>query len=517
MLPLNLLVVRTRKGFIQPVYADLSGDNLGLASQLIELFKAGVGRSKGELLEQVSAFEMGKHDHRFIRGLSTILQRLSIFEMEATIDPLLVRRKLFEEAISEGFVGSEEVRRKIVGKVANQLEISPRLLEKFIYADLDDELVLKEFRSVSSEELLRHYNLSLTQTLLLRSTFMEVKVSDGWKEILRFIKFKGLMYSVEVESGLFRIVIDGPLSLIKLTQRYGTSLAKLLPLIVKSSGWEIKGNLVRRGMFGQRVYNFKLESNRIDAKIKTASTLIEDDFVTFDSYVEERFFNDFLSLNSGWKILREPTPLVVGKHVFIPDFRFERRDMDVYLEIVGFWTQRYLKNKIRKLEQLKDVEIIIAANEGLACEKLKRIKGKIIFYKKFVPMKPILEILREREQLFLQRELQELDLTQLELDSEVVELKALAEKFGVSEKALQRKLKEVSINKYTLAGDLLVSNRKLREIEMKIDSLQTASLSEIINMMEQEGIGTPYDVLSALHYSVQWNGLDLDKSQIYKK
>jgi predicted nuclease of restriction endonuclease-like RecB superfamily len=517
LLPLDLLVVRTREGSIHPVFADISGDYLDLASRLIRLFKDSVGMKKGELLEQISTLEMENFDYRLVRGLSMILQRLGTFEMEAAVDSLLVRRKLFEAASSGSLVYSEGARREIICKVADQLKISPELLEELIYADLDDELVLKEFRLVNSTELLRMYNLSLTQTLLLRSTYIEVEVSDGWKEIFRFLKFKGLMYSIEVESGLFRIVIDGPLSLIKLTQRYGAGLAKLFPLIIKSSRWKITGNVVRRGMFGKRIYNFKLESNRIDAKIKPTSALIEEDLVTFDSYVEKRFFHDFLSLNSGWKILREPTPLVVGKHVFIPDFRFERKDVNIYLEIVGFWTQRYLENKIKKMEQLKDVDIIIAVNEKLACEKLRKVKGKLIFYKKFVPMKPVLEILRDREKILLQRELEKLDLTQLELDSEVVELQVLAEKLSVSKKALQRKLKEASLSKYTLAGDILVSNRKLQDIEVKIGSLQTTSLSKVIDLIEQEGINTPYDVLSALNYSVQWNGLDLNKSQIYKK
>ncbi|MCK4933204.1 DUF790 family protein, partial [Candidatus Bathyarchaeota archaeon] len=96
MLPLDLLIARIKKGSIQPIYAEINKENLEVATQLLDLFQASTGRKKKELLEQVSSFEVVGFDYRFIRGLSTILQRLSIFQMETAIDPLLARRILFE-------------------------------------------------------------------------------------------------------------------------------------------------------------------------------------------------------------------------------------------------------------------------------------------------------------------------------------------------------------------------------------------------------------------------------------
>ncbi len=517
MLPLDLLIARIKKGSIQPIYAEINQENLEVATQLLGLFQASIGRKKKELLEQVSSFEVVGFDYRFIRGLSTIHHRLSIFEKETAIDPLLARRILFEEASRRGFVASVETRSRILSSVAHQLGLSEEQLEETFRADLDDELVLKESRTVSPSELLKMYNLSLTQTLLLRSTYVKVRVSDHWKEILRSIKFRGLMYSAETKNGQFQIVMDGPSSLMKFTQRYGASLAKLLPLIVVADNWEINSSIVRSGLFGKRIFQLRLTSHQVGEKIKPVALRQKGEKVTFDSSVEKKFFKDFQSLGSGWKLEREPTPLIAGRHVFIPDFSFEKRGIKVYFEIVGFWTKTYLENKIRKLRLLENVDIIIAANELLACERLKRLKGEVIFYKKHVPLRPILEMLGNREKAILQREIQGLNLARLELDKEVVELREIAEKFGVSDEALRRKLKEVGVERYSLTGGVLVSDKKLEEIEMKITSLPTQSLSEVIRVIEQEGIGTPYDVISALNYSVRWNGLDLDKSQIYRK
>lgn len=517
LLPLDLLRVRTRKGQIKPVYADIDAKNLELATKLLELFRNYVGKRKGELLERVSAYEMAGFDYRFVRGLSVLLQRLCIFQVEAAVDPPLVRRLLFKEASRRGLVATIEMRKQVLEDVAQRLNVTTEQLEKSFYADLEDELVLKEFTPITEAELLKRYNLSLTQTLMFRLTFMEVKVSDYWKEVLRAIKFRGLMYSAETKDGVFQITVDGPLSIFKLTQRYGTSIAKVLPSIVQANEWELNGSLVRTGQFGKRIYQLRLTSAEVGDRIKSATLTRESGMVAFDSLVEEKFYSDFQALGSGWTIIREPSPLIVGRHVFIPDFSFEKSGMKVYMEIVGFWTRKYLETKIKKLQQLQGVDIIIAANEKLACDKLKRVKGQVIFYKGKVPIRPIFEFLKIREENFLHLEIQSLDLGSLHLEGDVVELHTIAEKYHVSDKALRTKLEGIAVDGYTLAGELFVSNRKLQEIGLKISSLTKPSLSQAIRLIEDEGIGKPYGILSALNYGIRWGGLDLDSSSIYKK
>jgi len=517
LLPLDLLRVRTRKGQIKPVYADIDTKNSELATKLLELFRNCVGKRKGELLERVSAYEMVGFDYRFVRGLSVLLQRLCIFQVEATVDPPLARRCLFEEASRRGLVAMNEMRKQVLQDVAKRLNVTTEQLAKSFYADLEDELVLKEFTPITEAELLKRYNLSLTQTLLFRLTFMEVKVSDYWKEVLRAIKFRGLMYSAETKDGVFQITVDGPLSLFKLTQRYGTSIAKVLPSIVQADEWEINGSVVRTGQFGKRIYKLRLTSAEVGDRIKPATLTRERGEVTFDSFVEEKFYSDFQALGSGWTIIREPSPLIVGRHVFIPDFCFEKSGMKVYMEIVGFWTRRYLETKIKKLQQLQGVDLIIAANEKLACDKLKRVKGQVIFYKSNVPLRPIFEFLKNREETLLHLELQSLDLGRLHLDGDVVELHTIAENLGVSDKALRTKLEGFKVEGYTFAGELFVSNKKLSELESKIASLTKPSLSQAIRLLEDEGIGKPYGIFSALNYGIRWNGLDLDNSSVYKK
>jgi hypothetical protein len=359
--------------------------------------------------------------------------------------------------------------------------------------------------------------LALTQTLLFKSTFMEVKVSEHWKEIFREIKFHGLMYSAETSGDKFMITVDGPFALFKLTQRYGTSLAKVLPIVVAAHTWEINASILRANQFGKRIYQLNLTSAEVGDKIKPSNLFREKDDAKFDSLVEEKFFKDFQSLNTDWKIIREPPPLIVGRHVFIPDFRFEKNGIKVYMEIVGFWTTKYLEMKIKKLQQLKGVDILIAADEHLVCDKLKKVKGQLIFYKGNVPLKPILNCLKSRGETLVQLEMENLKLTRFNLNGDIVHLHRLAIEYGVSNEALKRKLEGFKVEGYTLVGDFFISNKKLQEIDLKIASLPKPSLSQAISLIEAEGIEKPFDILSTLDYDIQWKGLDLNNSSIHKK
>jgi predicted nuclease of restriction endonuclease-like RecB superfamily len=72
---------------------------------------------------------------------------------------------------------------------------------------------------------------------------------------------------------------------------------------------------------------------------------------TYDSEIEKSFALQFQAVKSGWTLKREPEPIPAGNQVIIPDFSIERAGIKVYLEIVGFWTEEYLRRKIEKLKK----------------------------------------------------------------------------------------------------------------------------------------------------------------------
>jgi len=398
MLPSNLLVARTRGYFIYPKYSHLTDTELYVARKLIQVFKESIGLKKKQLEEKAKeieneAFKLGL-DYRFARGLIHLLLKRTSFAKPATkIDPIKARLEIFTEASKlYSFTLNEGERAIVFKKVSERLKIPVEELIKAFKAVHEEEQVVEFFEEISPEELLKYYNLSLAQTLLFKALNIdaEIQATGTQAKIILFnVKRLGLMYTAEQVPQGIKLTIDGPASAVKQTERYGTRLAKLLPYIISLPRWRIYAKIKKQN----RVYNFYLTD-----KYSSLFPKIELKLIEYDSDVEETFYKRFQTLGSGWKIIREPEPLVAGTSIFIPDFAFVKNGVKVYLEIVGFWTKDYLERKINKLRKLKEKNIILAVNEELSCSKVfaKEFEN-VIFYKRKLPAPEVYLILKKYE------------------------------------------------------------------------------------------------------------------------
>jgi len=299
----DLLVTRISRGKILPEYATFDSENLELARLLIESFEQHVGKTYGSLLAELEGYE--EMNYRFIRGLSQLLGRRAVIETDASVDPSLARETVFEAC--EGMALSPVEKKEAMQKAARKLSISVQELEKTLWADLEENQVVKSFLPLSSAELLKQYNISLTQTLLFRAVDLDVWIKDDFQKILWKILRSGLMYSLEdteepagkepadkkgangeitgeKETGSKKEVriselmkkeanreaeglkgahlhLDGPASLFRLSERYGNSFAKLFPTLLRSKGWRLKAGILHKGFQGKRILEFTLDSS----------------------------------------------------------------------------------------------------------------------------------------------------------------------------------------------------------------------------------------------------------------
>ena len=93
-----------------------------------------------------------------------------------------------------------------------------------------------------------------------------------------------------------------------------------------------------------------------DNKEKNEFPTYDATAIHFDSNIEEKFASRFEQSANGWKLVREPDPLIVSNgKALIPDFMFEKHGRKIYLEIVGFWTKEYLERKIQKITDVMTV------------------------------------------------------------------------------------------------------------------------------------------------------------------
>ncbi|MEM3185505.1 MAG: DUF790 family protein [Conexivisphaerales archaeon] len=500
MLPSELLRVRFRRGEIRPAYLDHGDEYIKLAGNIIAIFSESIGKKKLHLNKRLQELEEELFDYKLVRGLSILLERRSVFKINANLQPEIARAAVFQEASKLGFNRREEA----IAIAAKTLNAEPEEVERSLFADIDDELVLDSFQPIKPEELISNYNLSLTQTLLFKCIRLEFSISQNWKKVFASIKRNGLMYSIQKVDSSFVISVDGPLSIFRMTEKYGTSIAKLLPDILSSGYWHINSDILWRNK--NRILKFSISS--VDSISFPELEYSEG----YDSTVEERFADEFSSFNTGWVMRREPEPLIVAPNVFIPDFSFEKGGRKIYFEIVGFWTKEYIDNKIRKLRALADSSIILAVDENLACSKLEQLPYDIIYYKGKVPVKELISRLKKIQDEMEDKEVRLLEQAKLDVEGEIISFNDIANKLSVSLESLRRYMQKAQLQGYVKVGDSLLSQSKLKKIAGELKGVQ--KLSDALSIIESNGVMYPYDLLQLLGYRVRWVGLSAEESMI---
>jgi hypothetical protein len=650
MLPLQLLRIKiTNKGKnISPVFCkpiDDSFHELNLAADLIKQFEESLRRRETRRLlgERIALLESSFDDYKLVRGLYTLLERRCIFssgnhaESRANIsgnysgynlDSFNIRKNLFEESSAQGYALNDHERKEIINSVASKNRISHETIVREMWADLEENMVLEGFKPIEPEKLISWYNLSLMQTLLFNSTKLEFSVREGfnWKRTLRAVKKLGLMYNLyyrqkerpqedqkkatnrepnedinPADSGIVNSAyaysnydndvlcsIDGPLSIFKLTDRYGTAIAKLLPSIIVSKEWSIKALIVRKtATLGKKIYEFMTSGaespdlpsesdifafnsnikNRILEKTSSSFSYLD---ASFDSSVEQKFASKFEQLSNGWKLIREPDPLIMsnGKG-FIPDFAFEKYGIRIYLEIVGFWTNDYLVRKIQKITDImssassfsstpdssslpphpsfeaKDFFIAInmdtyVSSGGIHSEKVLASlrlsdyieKNRLIIYKNDnVPIKSILDHLRTIDlkmveklarvnKIRLAEELNRVIVNMSNL-SEIISLEKIAEKYDIPVESILQIIKDSAITKnsdykdrYMVEDKYLIPLTKIKEIKpLLANDVRYIDACRILAHHHVPEACYTF-ILHKIGYDILWHSMDINGASI---
>jgi predicted nuclease of restriction endonuclease-like RecB superfamily len=561
MLQSSLIRAKIRKGKIYPVFADINNvRDVELASTMIDRFKSAVknGETKGSIASSVKELEY-YYDYRLVRGFYSLLERQSVFKSKADyhgIDPILLRRKVFEESSKRGFALTEYERGRIMSDIAKAFNINSNMLEELLMSDMDDNLLIIELKPISVDKLIASYNLSLIQTLLFKCVTFECKVSSGveWKYLLRDVKRLGLMYMLEYDDNNnnnnssnkkvsnITCIVDGPLSIFKMTEKYGTSIARLIPTIVNAREWYIRAWIVRDSNRA-RSYEFTLSSkdNVMLDKSRDPSTNIYDydgkSITIYDSSTEERFANTFINYDTGWRLVREPEPIVVSNKAFIPDFAFEKGNIRVYLEIVGFWTKEYIERKLQKIRELRversDIDIIVAIDKELECSKHSIVSSiasnnvNVIVYegKHGIPITHIINYLKSIEEKMINAHATSNMLDEIasiiNSSASIIDMHLIAERYNISLDTLLSTLNSIEYTtKYTRVGNrYLISNWLLDNIKNAMVDMKSNKFTDACSLLAEYGIPEECyaTLLYLLGYDVVWNSININNAVIVKR
>jgi predicted nuclease of restriction endonuclease-like RecB superfamily len=357
-----------------------------MAEELIEIYTEYQGKTRRELTEALNRYAEDSTDYRIQRGLAKLLSDDRCeFTAQSVAPPAEVRQRLFTLARENHPVVLQPdlihpvTKDDLLLEMAREYKAEPEHIAWALYADLLENHILTRFDSPTPQWLLQRYNVALAQALLYRCVQMRLSVfrniPSRYKQLFKFIKFYQLMHAIQgdLDSG-YEVLLDGPVSMFRLSQKYGLQLAVFLPALLLCTRWKMEAEIVMPD--GSRRF-FPLDESAGLVSHYRDSTL-------YDSLLERTFAERFSEIDSGWQIEREVAIINLKDTVFIPDFAFRHQDgRTALLEIVGFWRPDYLEKKFMKLKRSGRTDMVVAVSADLNVgeEHLQDVPGSVFFFK----------------------------------------------------------------------------------------------------------------------------------------
>jgi uncharacterized protein len=270
------------------------------------------------------------------------------------------RRVAFFEAVAgqapvlDGDEARALVARSLAGAPDGDADAVPLL-----YADYPAFHRLRAFPpDYTADDLQADYDLAQAQALLYLATEVTVEARGDLKHIVQHARLARLLVRVERSADGYRLLLDGPNSVLRRTRAYGVDFARFLGALVQARDWQLTARIVLRK--GWRPLTFTLSSaDGLRSRVAPPRA--------FDSRVEAALARRFGAERDGWRLEREDLVLEAGDRLVLPDFVFRHADgTEVALEIVGYWTPEYLEDKLRKLGAVRHVNLLVAVAERLA-------------------------------------------------------------------------------------------------------------------------------------------------------
>jgi len=401
MLTTDLLQTRSEGPYLYPRYIKTDAPRfVSMAEELIAIYASAEGRPRRELTDALERYADDSTDYRIQRGLAKLLSDDCCEFTERSIAPSCeIRQRLFALArenhpiVLHPDLIHPVTKDELLAEVAREHTTTSDQIAWALYADLSENHILTRFEAPSPGWLLQRYNVALAQALLYRCIHMKLSVfrniPSRYKQLFKFIKFYQLMHTIQgdLDSG-YEVLLDGPVSLFRLSQKYGLQLAVFLPALLLCTRWKMEAEIILPD--GARRF-FPLDESAGLVSHYRDSTM-------YDSLLERTFAERFTEIDSDWQIEREVAIINLKDTVFIPDFAFRHSDgRTALLEIVGFWRPDYLEKKFRKLRKSGRTDMVVAVSADLNVgeEDLQDVPGSVFFFKNRINPKEVIARLEQ--------------------------------------------------------------------------------------------------------------------------
>jgi predicted nuclease of restriction endonuclease-like RecB superfamily len=387
MLTGNLVRVRHVRNRLVPQYLNpASEDWLGVAEQLLFVYREAAGRTRGEIEEDLGNL-FGEGPQQLIhQGLAKLLDDRCEYEVAADLPPDELRERVFAAAAAHRQMALVSKvpfdRDAVLSQVGAELTLSPAQIDRALFADLKDEQRVLRFEDTTPEQLLHRYNVALAQAMLLRSTGMEVRVwgetPARFRQLFRAVRFRRLIATIREAPGQSYVLkLDGPLSLFSSTQKYGLQLALFLPSLLHCKAFDLRADVRWGAQRKEKTF-----------ALSTADGLRSHlpDFGVYTPPEFEAFLDNFRANVEGWAISPDPHPVSLDDGVWVPDFTLThvKTGREVFVELFGFWRKTDVEAHYARLKRGSPVRFLLVVSEAMRADDAGDLDpyGEVYRYKK---------------------------------------------------------------------------------------------------------------------------------------
>ena len=394
MLTSDLAISRRRGKRVEPHFiAPTDVEYLQVASDLISIIAQGVGLRRAEVNEMLHDYIGTGTDYRILRGLIKLLMDRCDFATATAADPVEIRRALFTKARAHHPVSNQTVAREgVIAEVAAAMNCSPEDVMTHLYADLPDNQRLQTFDEPAAADLLDAYNLAQAQALLYRSVEMRLWIepqdSASYRRLFAAIKAHRLIHSISGSANAgYEITLTGPVAMFHRSQKYGIQMAVFLPALLSCKGWRMRAEIESK-YAGGLLYELDSRDGRLRA---------DDLNLAMGNPLAEKLKASWEKTASEWALAESREVIDLGDSAFVPDFVLTHKASSrrVYLEVIGFWTPRFLQERLAEFERGRFTDFILVVSEELrgSRENPTTLPANVLVCKTSLTAKDVLSML----------------------------------------------------------------------------------------------------------------------------
>ncbi len=338
----------------------LGRDSWAWVSRVLEDYRDLAGESRAVLDARLRTDEAIAPDRASFRRVRRVLDAQFLPRRVPTPEPAELRRRAFVLAATLRRSGERDVAARCLATLAHSLHQTAEHVEQSLLADLaaEQRLVAPAVAPIVAD-VAAEANLALLTSMAACSEWIRLHVAASARRVVAAIRASRLIAVVdEAPATGIDVTLSGPLSALRRTTLYGRRLAQVVRALVASADWRLRMRCLFAGSAWQ------VEVSHLDAAFPRA----DRSPARFDSTVEERFFRRFTRLKSAWTLEREAQPRRAGARWLFPDFLAVPhgvRERSIPIEIVGFWTPRYLERKLAGLREAQLGSHLLAIDETL--------------------------------------------------------------------------------------------------------------------------------------------------------